>query len=196
MTDNGGMHNLKTSTRLALAATSAIDPNARVIKRWSVGGTSALDRLMKMEKRLQAIEGEREGYALPGSESAAAAAAAALEASGGANEDKESVRSKDSRPSSVLGGSRRRPTVPSPPTGARKSLAEHAGSKGQAIFSTLHAAKKVAEPVEEEEVRERISFRDDVQVARENKLSHMTGGGRRRTGHRDSTPIIHEEMQF
>jgi hypothetical protein len=193
MTDNGGLHNLHTSTRLALAATSAVDPNARVIKRWSAGGTTALDRLLRMEKRLQAIEGEREGYALPGSETATAEAMERERE--GADEDKESVGNKDSRPS-VHGSAPRRPTAPAPLTGARKSLAEHTGSKGQAIFSSLHAAKKVAEPEKEEKVKDRLSFRDDVHIVRENKLSHMAGGARRRTAHRDSTPIVQEEMQF
>ena len=170
-----------------------MDPNARVIKRWSVGGTTALDRLLRMEKRLQAIEGEREGYALPGSETATAEAMERERE--GADEDKESVGNKDNRPS-VHGSAPRRPTAPAPLTGARKSLAEHTGSKGQAIFSSLHAAKKVAEPEKEEKVKDRFSFRDDVHVARENKLSHMAGGARRRTTHRDSTPIVQEEMQI
>ena len=192
MTDNGGKHDLHISTRLALAATSAVDPHARVIKRWSVGGTSALERLMKMEKRLQNIEGERVGYTLPGSGPAKDDAV---------DEDKESVRSRESNAGAGVGaGLHRRPTAPVPLTGARKSLAEHAGSKGQALFSSLHAAKKVTEPDFQDKARDRLSFRDEHPKAGSGgsggkSMQHMAGG-RRKPTHRESSPLEHHDMNF
>ena len=64
---------------------------------------------MKMEKRLQNIEGERVGYTLPGSGPAKDDAV---------DEDKESVRSRESNAGAGVGaGLHRRPTAPVPLTG-------------------------------------------------------------------------------
>lgn len=49
--------NLKKTQRIAMTCASAIDPSGTMLKKWSVSGKSALDKLLKVEERLQQIEG-------------------------------------------------------------------------------------------------------------------------------------------
>jgi hypothetical protein len=165
MTDNGGKSDLKSAQRLAFAATSAVDPAAAIIKRWEAGGISAYDRLLAMEKRLQGMEGVRLGFELPGDRDDADKASEHSHvdehrgSGGGRNpprmsqsaglysQQQQQQQQQQSGAGAAAGAhalksAMKRPSA-HPLAGARKSLASHDRSKGQALFNAMHAPKRV-----------------------------------------------------
>jgi len=51
-----GLDTYQNAQRIAMCAVSSIDPSASMLKMWDAGGNSAVDKLTKLEKRLQKME--------------------------------------------------------------------------------------------------------------------------------------------
>lgn len=66
MADNGGKVDLQSSLRIALAATSTLDPTGQLLERWQASGNGAAEMILSLERKLQKVEGApRDGFEIP-----------------------------------------------------------------------------------------------------------------------------------